>query len=57
MNEIIFRPSLKCEIAIDIKESVDYKPEGDGVNRPSKLKLDRKSEGPCFILKQNSVWY
>ena len=28
MNEIIFRPSLKCEIAIDIKESVDYKPEG-----------------------------
>ena len=58
MNEINFRPSsLKCEIAIDIKESVDYKPEGDGVNRPSKLKLDRKFEGPCFILKQNSVWY
>ena len=29
MNEIIFRPSLKCEIAIDIKEeSVYYKPEG-----------------------------
>ena len=50
MNEIIFRPSLKCEIAIDIKESVDYKPEGDGVNRPSKLKLDRKFEGPYFIL-------
>ena len=55
MNEIIFRPSLKCEIAIDTKES--DKPEGDGVNRPSKLKLDRKFEGPYFILKQNSVWY